>query len=124
MYLFLAEVVVLIHFLFILYALFGGLFAFKWKKAVWIHLCAMAWGFYIEITGSVCPLTPLEVWLRVEGGGKPYEGGFISQYIIPLIYPENYDLNFQVMAIIILFSVNAIIYGLVYRRVFKHRRVE
>ena len=112
MYLLLADCVVVIHFIFILYALFGGLLLFRWRKLIWLHLCALVWGFYIEITATVCPLTPLEIWLRVQAGADPYAGGFISHYLVPLIYPEKYDLNMQVLGLIILFVTNTLIYSL------------
>ncbi|MDH5572991.1 MAG: DUF2784 domain-containing protein [Gammaproteobacteria bacterium] len=112
MYLLLADLVVIIHLVFILYVLFGGLLVYKWKKLIWLHVCTLAWGFYIEITGSICPLTPLEIWLRVQAGVDPYSGGFISNYLVPLIYPADYDMNMQISGIMVLLVTNAIIYSL------------
>ena len=69
--LFLADVVLLIHLAFVLFVLFGGLLALKWRSAIWFHLPAAAWGVFIEFSGWVCPLTPLENWLRTEAGEMP-----------------------------------------------------
>jgi hypothetical protein len=110
MYLFLAELIVLLHFLFILFVLFGGLLLYKWFKLIWLHIPALVWGFYIELTGTICPLTPLENWFRTQAGTDIYEGSFIIHYLVPIIYPANYDASFQLIAIIILTSLNLLIY--------------
>ena len=61
MYGFLADMVMLLHFGFILLALFGGLLALYWPRFVLIHLPALHWALYIEFKpGTLCPLTPLE----------------------------------------------------------------
>ena len=116
MYLILADFIVFLHFLFIVYVLFGGLLIYKWRKMIYPHMLALLWGFYIEITGSICPLTPLEVKLRVLGGVDPYEGGFISHYLVTLIYPQDYDINLRIVGTLILVSCNVVIYGLYYWR--------
>ncbi|MCW9025107.1 MAG: DUF2784 domain-containing protein [Gammaproteobacteria bacterium] len=117
MYLFLADLVVLIHFLFIVFALFGGLLLYKWFQLIWLHIPALLWGTYIEITGSICPLTPLEKWFREQAGADIYEGGFLSYYLVPIIYPPEYDANYQLIATTILILLNFIIYfGLIWYR--------
>ena len=116
MYLILADIIVVIHFVFIIFALFGGLLVFKWPKMIWPHLCALLWGFYIEVTGGLCPLTPLETGLRVQAGADPYAGGFISHYLVPLIYPAEYNINMQILGLMILFVTNAVIYSLLFWR--------
>ena len=66
----------------------GGLLALRWSRAPGVHLPAAAWGVFIEISGGICPLTPLENSLRRSAGAAGYEGGFVEHYLIPLIYPE------------------------------------
>ena len=48
---------------------------------------AAGWGAWVEFAGWVCPLTPLENWLRQQGGGPAYTASFIEHYIVPILYP-------------------------------------
>jgi len=83
----LATLVVVAHFAFIVFVMFGGLFTLRWRRAPWVHLPAAAWGAYVELTGSACPLTQLEHWLRGSARGGDYFGGFIEHYLVRVIYP-------------------------------------
>ena len=116
MYLLLADLVVLIHFLFVVFALLGGLLVLKWKKLIWLHLPALLWGAFIEFSGRICPLTPLEIHLRQLAGADPYQGGFISHYLVPLIYPPGLTASTQWWLGAILITVNIIIYGWLFIR--------
>ncbi|MGE5926114.1 MAG: DUF2784 domain-containing protein [Gemmatimonadota bacterium] len=115
----LAEVVVVLHFCFVLFVLFGGALALRWPKAVWVHLPAAAWGALISFAGWICPLTPLEKWLRREGGLAGYEGGFVEHYILPVLYPRGLTPGIQVALGVIVVLLNLLIYRHVYRQ---HRR--
>ncbi len=115
MYEFLAELTVLFHFLFVLYVLFGGLLLFRWFKLIWLHMLAMLWGFYILFTATLCPLTPLEKWFRMQADLETYEGGFISHYLIPLLYPDNLGAPLRLVATVVLLSVNFVVYFSLYR---------
>ncbi len=64
----LADFVVVIHLAFILFAVLGGLFAIRWQRVMWMHIPAVLWSALIEFAGWICPLTPLENWLRFKGG--------------------------------------------------------
>ena len=90
-----ADLVVLLHFAFILFVLFGGLLALRWRKLPWLHLPAVLWGVLIEFTGGVCPLTPLENGLRRLAGESGYRGGFVEEYLVPIIYPAALSPEFQ-----------------------------
>ncbi|MDH4236829.1 MAG: DUF2784 domain-containing protein, partial [Nitrospira sp.] len=57
-----ADLVLLLHFCFILFVLLGGLLLIKQPKLVWLHLPAVAWGAWVEFSGWICPLTPWENW--------------------------------------------------------------
>lgn len=83
----LADVVLLLHLLFILFVIFGGLLVFKWLRLAWLHIPMATWGMLISLFGWVCPLTPLEKYLRSMAGLGGYEGGFIGHYLLPIIYP-------------------------------------
>ena len=76
-----ADFVVLLHLAFILFVVLGGLVVFRWPRFMWLHIPAVAWGAFIELTGRVCPLTPLENRLRIAAGQAGYSGGFIEEYL-------------------------------------------
>ena len=84
----LADAVVVLHFGFVLFVLFGGLLLLRWRKLALVHLPAAVWGALIEFAGWICPLTPLENWLRHEGGLAGYSGTFVAHYILPVLYPR------------------------------------
>jgi hypothetical protein len=117
----LADVVVLLHLLFILFMLLGGLAALRWRWFPWIHLPAALWGVYLEISGRVCPLTPLEIWLRQKGGSSGYEGGFVEHYLLPIIYPAALTREVQLLLGIGLLGVNIVVYAIVRRLAIRRR---
>lgn len=113
----LADLVVFLHFGFVLFAVFGGLFVIKWTRIAWIHLPSAIWAVLIECMGWICPLTPLEIWLRELGGELGYRTGFIEHYILPLLYPAHLTRRLQIILGLGVLSINALIYGyLLYRR--------
>lgn len=84
----LADLILLLHFSFILFVLFGVFLVFKYHKLAWLHIPVVIWGILISLNRWVCPLTPLENTFRIMAGEQGYEGGFIAQYILPVIYPS------------------------------------
>ena len=115
----LADLVVLVHLAFVIFAVFGALLIFKWRWIIFLHLPAVFWGIYIEITGGVCPLTPLENLLRSKSGKSGYSGGFIEYYITPVLYPSGLTGEIQHLLGITLLVINLLIY---WRLVMKVRR--
>lgn len=111
-----ADAVVLLHALFILFVVAGGLLALRWPVAAAVHVPCAAWGAAIEFTGGVCPLTPLEHRLRVAAGQEGYSGGFIEHYLLPLIYPPGLTPTVQLALGVLVIGVNLIVYGFVLRR--------
>src|SRR6185369_4162210 len=83
----LADLVVVLHLAFVLFVLFGGLLTWWKPRIAWVHVPAAAWGAVVEFSGWLCPLTPLEQWLRLEAGDSAYRSDFIGQYILPVLYP-------------------------------------
>lgn len=92
---YLADIVVIIHLFFVLFVIFGAFLLIWSRKVIWLHLPAAAWGAAIEFGGWICPLTPLENELRSNVGRKTYEGGFVENYIIPVLYPSNLTREIQ-----------------------------
>jgi hypothetical protein len=112
----LADAVLVIHFLFILFVLFGGLLAWRWPKIAWAHVPAFLWGALVETLGWICPLTPLEIWLRLKAGQPGYTGGFIAHYIEPLVYPPGLERWMQIVLAGVIVVGNGILYGIRWRR--------
>ena len=112
----LAEIVVVIHFCFVLYVVLGAFLGFKWIKTLYIHLCVLAWGVYIEFSGTICPLTPLENWLRQQANQHGYEGGFLAHYIVPIVYPETLTRSDQMVLGGLLLGLNLLVYSAIFFR--------
>jgi hypothetical protein len=105
-----ADLLVLLHLLFILFVLCGGLLLLKWRWIPWLHLPCLLWGILIEFYGWICPLTPWENHFRAVAGATGYEGGFIDHYLIPLIYPSGLDRRLQIGLGIAVVLLNLIVY--------------
>ncbi len=112
----LADVVVLVHFAFIVFTALGGLLVLRWPWAAWLHLPAVVWGVGIELSGRVCPLTPLEHWLRTSAREPGYGGGFIEHYLLPVVYPAGLGREAQLGLAAALALANVAIYLLAWRR--------
>ena len=84
----LADVVLLFLLAFILFVVLGSLLVWRFPRLAWLHLPAVMWAGLVEISGRVCPLTPLENHLRRLSGEAGYHGGFIEHYLLPIVYPD------------------------------------
>ena len=113
-YQWLADIVVILHLLLIIYGLLGGLLALWWRWALVLHLPLAIWVSAIEFTHWVCPLTPLDKWLREFGGAEAYSGGFVEHYLIPIIYPPGLTPQVQVVLGLIALGINLLVYGYVF----------
>ena len=122
MYRVLADLVVLLHFAFVAFAVLGGLLVLRWTRVAWLHLPALAWVAYIEFYQHYCPLTPLENRLREQAGLGSYSGGFIDHYIMPVIYPPGLTPGIQLVLGIALVASYLVIYGLAWR-LYKRKRL-
>jgi hypothetical protein len=117
----LANLVVLVHLAFVLFAIFGGVCVFLWKRFAWVHLPAVLWAALIEFTGWVCPLTPLENWLREKAGDSGHQSGFVEHYILPILYPDSLTRPSQVALGVFVLGINLGVYGWVLRQKMKVR---
>lgn len=113
-----ADLVLLAHAGFIVFAAGGALLVRRFPRVAWLHLPAVAWGVGIEWSGAVCPLTPLEVRLRRRAGAAGYEGDFIERYVTAVIYPAGLTRGMQVALGAALLLLNV----LLYRRAWSARR--
>ena len=112
----LADLVLVVHALFVLFVILGGLMVLRWPALMWVHLPAVAWGAAIEFWGWTCPLTPLEVALRQRGGELGYGGSFIEHYVTPVLYPDGLTRTMQVVLGLTVLAVNGWVYWQVLRR--------
>lgn len=110
-----ADLVVLVHAAFVVFVLFGGLLALKWPWMMKLHLPAAAWGAIVEFSGWVCPLTPLESWLREQAGSHAY-ADFVVRYLLPILYPAELTRDLQVVLGGIVLIVNGAVYTLLWRK--------
>ena len=114
-----ADLVVAVHFAFVLFVVGGGLLVLRWPWVAWLHIPAVVWGVLIEATGWICPLTPLENKLREARGDAPYEGDFIAHHLLRVLYPEGLTRSDQIWLGLIALLINAAVYAAVLLR---HRR--
>lgn len=116
-----ADGVLLLHLAFIVFALLGAALAVRWPKILFLHLPAAAWGFFVELSGRVCPLTTLENQLRLRAGQSGYTESFIEHYLLPLIYPIGLTRDVQLALAGVVVAVNLAIYGWLFFRWRKRR---
>lgn len=112
----LANLVLALHGAFVLFVVAGGLLALRWPRAAWVHLPAAAWGAGIELTGGICPLTPLENRLRELAGQAGYDGGFVEHYLLAAIYPDGLTRETQVVLGLAVLAINVAVYAVAWRR--------
>ena len=119
LYRLLTDLVVTLHFAFLLFVVGGGFLARRYRWLIAPHLLAAVWGVYVEVMpGLVCPLTPLENALAVRAGGAGYSGSFIEHYLVPIIYPDGLTRSAQWMLAALVVVINVGVY------VWPRRRIE
>jgi len=84
----LADVTVVVDFIALLYIGLGGFLAWRWHRAIFVHVFFAAWGVIVNVTPIQCPLTALENWFRGMQGLGPLPGGFNEYYIYGEIIPR------------------------------------
>jgi hypothetical protein len=112
----LADLVVLLHLAFVVFVVCGGLFVLRRRWMACLHLPAAMWGVYIELSGRVCPLTPVENRLRVLAGDLFYSGDFVERYLMPVLYPPELRRDVQIALGLFALAVNAGVYFHALRR--------
>lgn len=115
MALILADFLVLLHLLFVVFVVAGGFLLLRWPKIAWLQLPAAVWGAYIEFSSGICPLTPLENHLRALGGEAGYSVSFVERYLMPILYPANLTVPIQIVLGGLVVAVNIAAYALAYR---------
>jgi len=113
----LADLVVIVHGTFVLFVALGGLLVLWKRRWAWLHVPALFWGAWIEFSGGICPLTPLENWLRAKAGRTVYRGDFIDHILVPLLYPADLTREFQIILGVSVILINAGLYTFLWRRI-------
>ena len=111
-----ADLVLVVHLAFVLFVVLGGLLALRWRRVAWVHVPVALYGAMVEFVGFICPLTPLEVWLRRRGGEAGYAGGFIEHYIVAALYPRGLTRGVQLALGTAVLVLNGIVYLVWWRR--------
>jgi hypothetical protein len=104
------KVIVVIHVAFVVFVVLGGLLVLRWPRLAWLHVPAAVWGVMIEYGNWICPLTPVENYLRERAGQAAYPGDFIEHYVLPLLYPARLTRGIQLLLGSVALAVNAIVY--------------
>ena len=92
----LADAVLLLHVLVVVFVV-GGLLAvlagnklgWRWVNGVWFrraHVAAIGIVVVQSWLGQICPLTTLESWLRVQAGAPGYEKSFIEHWLQAVLF--------------------------------------
>ena len=105
-----ADAVLLLHLAFIVFAVFGGLLTICWRGVIFLHLPALVWGVFVELTGRICPLTSLENTLRIKAGTAGYSESFVEHYLLGVIYPDGLTREIQYFLGALVAIINFIIY--------------
>ena len=98
LYLLLANTVLVVHLAIVAFVVLGlvlvivgNLRRWRWVNHLWFrlaHLGAIAVVALEAWFGVTCPLTTLEMWLRVRGHTEAYSGGFVEHWLQRLLYYE------------------------------------
>ena len=91
-----ADVILLLHVLFVAFVIIGLVLIFVGKFRVWswirnpwfriIHLAAITVVVVQSWLGLICPLTTIEMALRSQAGDTVYSGSFISHWLENILY--------------------------------------
>ena len=106
-----ADLVLLAHFLFAAFAVFGGLLLLDDVRWAWLHLPAVLWSSLVNLMGWTCPLTPLEKSLRNRAGQAGHEGGFIQHYVGRAVYPRGMPRRMELIAGVSVLAGNVLVYA-------------
>lgn len=108
-----ALAVLTLHLAFILFVVAGALLAWRRRLLLAVHLPAALWGFWVEASGTGCPLTGMENYLRMQAGLAGYSGGFIEHYLLGMVYPHGLTRTVQYTLAGAVLGINAVLYALV-----------
>jgi hypothetical protein len=106
----------LLHLGFVLFVVGGGFLSWRWRSLAWAHVPSALWGAAIEFGGWICPLTPLEGYLRGRAGEASGLEDFVEYYVAPLLYPAGLTSSLQLALGTFVVLINAFAYAVYFRR--------
>ena len=93
----LAHFTIFMHFIWILFLIFGVFFALKWPKMALVHLGGLLFSLVLNVFSWYCPLTYLENYLRrLYDVKSAYRGPFTATYLERIVYPDLPELYIRV----------------------------
>ena len=107
-----ADLVLVGHFLFAAFAVFGGVLVAVNAHWAWLHIPAVLWSSLVNLMGWTCPLTPIEKSLRTSAGQTGYQGGFIQHYVGRAVYPRGMPRQMELIAGVSILAGNLLVYAL------------
>jgi len=113
----LAEIVLVLHFCFVIFTVFGGLLVLRRRWIAWLHLPVVGWGILVEFFLWNCPLTTLENRLRGLSGEAGYQTGFIDYYISAVLYTPLSPQTRMLLGLLLI-GFNLLLYLYILRRRF------
>ncbi len=105
-----ADAVLLGHVAFVAFVVLGGILVRRWPRVAWAHVPAVGWGVAVELGGWLCPLTPLESWLRARAGEAGHGGGLLAHYVEPVLYPAGLTREAQLALGLLALALNVGVY--------------
>jgi len=87
LYKLLADIVVVVHFLWVVFLIFGAFLGARNRAVRRLHVAGLVFALILNIFGWYCPLTHIENWARSQHDPfLAYTGSFIIHYVEELIY--------------------------------------
>jgi Protein of Unknown function (DUF2784) len=105
--------VLLAHFLFAAFAVFGGVLALWSPLWPWLHIPTVLWSSVVNLMSWTCPLTPIENALRSRAGQTKNSGDFVQRYIGPVVYPRGMPRQLELVAGGSVVGWNVLVYAVV-----------
>ncbi len=83
-----AAAVLVLHLVWILWAIFGALATRGRPWLTAFHVLSLIWGIIVEAGPWPCPLTLAEQALEARAGFRPWSGGFLVHWLEAIVYPD------------------------------------
>lgn len=106
-----ADLVLLSHLAFVVFAVLGGALFWFDQRWAWVHVPAVLWSSIVNLANWTCPLTPLEKFLRTQAGRAGYSGGFVEHYVGQVVYPRGMPRQMELIAGVSILAWNGVVYA-------------
>jgi hypothetical protein len=117
-----AILVLALHFVWILWVIFGALWTSGRRWLASFHIASLVWGIMVEVGPWPCPLTMAEDFFQGRASLLHDQGGFLQHCISPLVYP-NVSVAFLTTCGVAVCVANLVVYTWRAIRWIRRRRV-